>query len=159
MEEVRGLFREFDEDPVGQAVEHAHWWLVNRIRSRADAEEVLKVARACLTPVLRLQSPVRGVAMRQALDLIGDAVEAWDDAQPAQAERLNAWESLDSALAAVTPKVGSAPARHAAEIGRMFVHALKDAYAIQKVGNRASVSWAKRMAGEPDRPRKRADQC
>ena len=159
MEEERGLFREFDDDPVGQAVEHAYWWLVNRIRSRADAEEVLKVARACLSPIVPLQTSVRGVAIKQALALIGDAVEAWDDVEPAQAERLNAWESLNAALAAASPRVVPATARHSVEIGRLFVHALKEAYTIQKFGNRASERWAEQMVGEPGMLRKRREPC
>lgn len=97
--------------------------------------------------------------MRQALDLIGDAIEAWDEVAPAQAERLNAWESLDAALSSVTPRIASASTRHAAEIGRLFVRALKEAYAIQKLGNRASVRWAERMASDAGGPRRGSKPC
>lgn len=152
MEEVPGLFGEFGEDPVGQAVDHAHWWLVNRIRTRAEAEDVLKVARECLGAAVRGQTSVRGIGARQALDLIGDAVGSWDTSEPAHAERLDAWESLDAALASIASRTAPPHRRTAIEIGRLFLGALREAYTIQKMGNRAAETWSPTHASWPTRP-------
>jgi hypothetical protein len=164
MEEVRGLFSEFGEDPVGQAVEHARWWLVNRIRTGADARDVLRVARACLEPVIRAPSPVRGVAIRQSLALISDAIDAWDNAEPSEAERRNVWETLEASLVAAISRIQSPRPRHSAEIGLLFVRALREAYAIQKVGNRVSLSWGgdmppRRSDSDPETSRPESGSC
>jgi len=143
------LFDELASDPVTGAFGHACWWLVNRIRTRADADEVLRIARECANSGVASSSERARRSVRTSFDLIADAVVAWDDDVEAGAERLHAWETLEATLVSVASRPLHPERLRCIHTARLFVLALREAYSVQKLGNAAM-----RRLG---RPAQRAD--
>jgi hypothetical protein len=131
------LFDELVTDPVTGALGHACWWLVNRIRTRADADEVLRIGRDCVSYGLTNTLDRMRRSVRTSLDLIADAVAAWDDDAEAGAERLHAWETLEATLVRLASRPLHPERLRCIYTARLFLLALREAYSVQKLGNAA----------------------
>ncbi len=142
MKQERIEFSELPDDPVAKAERDAVWWLVNRIRTQADARETFRVASGCVNAVhdSRNSSP-NMLNLRVALQIIGDALETWDSDAGTEADKLQAWESLDAQLARRARETVRADRAACFHYGRLLFGALREAYAIQKQSNVTLARW------------------
>jgi len=136
-------FEEMPDDPVRKAEQDTLWWLVNRIRTRAEAEEALRIAAGCIGAVAD-DHGAKELKLRAALGAVRQAVATWEEPGDTEADRLQLWERLEAQLARRARETLRADRAACYHYGRLLLAALREAYALQKHGNLAVARWAGR---------------
>jgi hypothetical protein len=148
MKQSRIEFEELPDDPAIKAEKDTIWWLVNRIRTQSEALEVFRLASGCLHAAYGAKADLpRSLKLSTALRVLGDALRDWDSDSTSDADRLNAWDTVEAQLARGARDIIRADRAACFHQGKLLFSALRQAYAIQKQSNQIIADWGARKPG------------